>query len=135
MAGNIPRIKEFPADDRYWRVDAFGAIIRNHNIPSEPFIQIVISPFVDNDLSSKEPKELASSNAVNNDDRKSIQIGVGQLPFVSIGSVWKDGFVQSFKAGTENVLYGVNIIDENIKIINANHKIDGKYIVPPGQTG
>ena len=131
MARNIPKIQEFPADERYWRVDAFGAIIRNHNIPSEPFIQIVISPFVDNDLSSKEPKELASSNAVNDDDRKSIQIGVGQLPFVSIGSVWRNGFVQSFKAGTENILYGVNIIDENIKIISANHKIDGKYLVPP----
>ena len=94
MARNIPKIQEFPADERYWRVDAFGAIIRNHNIPSEPFIQIVISPFVDNNLSSKEPKELASSNAVNDDDRKSIQIGVGQLPFISIGSVWKNGFIQ-----------------------------------------
>jgi hypothetical protein len=131
MARNIPKIREFPADERYWRVDAFGAIIRNHNIPSEPFIQIVISPFIDNDLSSEKPKELASSNAVNDDDRKSIQIGVGQLPFISIGSVWKNGFVQSFKTGTESVLYGVNIIDENITIINANHKIDDKYLVPP----
>ncbi len=131
MARNIPKIQEFPADERYWRVDAFGAIIRNHNIPSEPFIQIVISPFVDNNLSSKEPKELASSNAVNDDDRKSIQIGVGQLPFISIGSVWKNGFIQSFKAGTENILYGVNITDDNIKIINANHKVNGKYLIPP----
>lgn len=131
MAGNIPKIREFPADDRYWRVDAFGAILRNPNVPSEPFIQIVISPFTDNELSSKEPKDLISVNATNDDERKSIEIGVGQLPFISIGSVWKNGFIQAFKAGTEEVLYNVNIIDENIKIINANHKVDGKYLVPP----
>lgn len=131
MLKNIPKIQEFPADERYWRVDSFGAILRNHNIPSEPFIQIVISPFIDDDLSSKEPKELASTNAVNDHDRKSIEIGVGQLPFISLGSVWKNGFVQPFKAGKENTLYGVNIIDDNVRIINANHKIDGKYLVPP----
>lgn len=131
MAGNIPRIKEFPADDRYWRVDAFGAILRNPNVPSEPFIQIVISPFVDADLYTKEPKDLISVNATNDDERKSIEIGVGQLPFVSIGSVWKNGYIQAFKAGAEETLYNVNIVDENIKIINANHKIDGKYLVPP----
>ncbi len=131
MAGNIPRIKEFPADDRYWRVDAFGAILRNPNVPSEPFIQIVISPFIDNDLYAKEPKDLVSINATSNDERKSIEIGVGQLPFISIGSVWKNGFIQAFKAGTEETLYNINIVDENIKIINANHKVDGKYLVPP----
>jgi len=60
MAGHIPKIREFPADNRYWRVDAFGAIIRNHNVPSEPFIQIVISPFLDTELTSKEPKSLAA---------------------------------------------------------------------------
>jgi hypothetical protein len=131
MAGNIPKIREFPADDHYWRVDAFGAILRNPNVPSEPFIQIVISPFVDNDLHTKEPKDLISINATNDDERRSIEIGVGQLPFISIGSVWKNGYIQAFKAGTEEVLYNVNIVDENIKIINANHKIDGKYLVPP----
>lgn len=131
MAGNIPRIKEFPADDRYWRVDAFGAILRNPYVSSEPFIQIVISPFVDADLHTKEPKDLISINATNDDKRKSIEIGVGQLPFVSIGSVWKNGYIQVFKAGTEETLYNINIVDDNIKVINANHKVDGKYLVPP----
>lgn len=60
-----------------------------------------------------------------------IEIGVGQLPFVSIGSIWKNGLIQSFKAGTEQTLYSVNIIDENIQIINGNHQIDGKYLIPP----
>ena len=131
MAGNIPKIREFPADDRYWRVDSFGAILRNPNIPSEPFIQIVISPFVDNNLHTKEPKDLISINATNDDERQSIEIGVGQLPFISIGSIWKNGYIQAFKAGTEEVIYNVHIVNENIKIINANHKIDGKYLVPP----
>ncbi len=131
MAGNIPKIREFPSDDRYWRVDSFGAIIRNHNVPSEPFIQIVISPFIDADLHTKEPKDLISIYATSNNERKSIQIGVGQLPFISIGSVWKNGFIQSFKAGTEKIIDDVNINDETIKIVNANHKIGGKYLIPP----
>ncbi len=91
----------------------------------------LLAPFIDNDLHTKEPKELISINATNDDERKSIEIGVGQLPFISIGSIWKNGYIQAFKAGTEEVFYNVNIIDENIKIINANHKIDGKYLVPP----
>lgn len=131
MAGNIPKIREFPADNRYWRVDAFGAIIRNHNVPSEPFIQIVISPFLDTELTSKEPKSLAAVNATDYGQQQSIEIGVGQLPFISIGSVWKNGYIQACKAGTEEVLYNVNIIRENMQIINANHKINGKYLVPP----
>lgn len=53
MAGNLPKIREFPADNHYWRVDSFSTIIRNHNVPSEPFIQIVISPFLDTTLTSK----------------------------------------------------------------------------------
>ena len=131
MAGNIPRIKEFPNDDRYWRIDAFGAIVRNHNIPSEPFIQLVITPFNDNNLHLLEPKELISTGATDDKGKKTIEIGVGQLPFVSIGSIWKNGLIQSFKAGTEQTLYSVNIIDENIQIINGNHQIDGKYLIPP----
>lgn len=90
-----------PADNRYWRVDAFGAIIRNHNVPSEPFIQIVISPFLDTELTSKEPKSLAAVNATDYGQQQSIEIGVGQLPFISIGSVWKNGYIQVYKAGTE----------------------------------
>ena len=45
MKAGIPRIREFPADEPFWRVDWFGAVLRNPNIPSEPFIQVVISLF------------------------------------------------------------------------------------------
>lgn len=30
-----------------------------------------------------------------------------------------------------NTLYGVNTSPENVQLIKANHKVDGKYIIPP----
>ncbi len=41
MATRIPAIREFPKDDRYWRVDWYGAVQRKPGIPSESCFQAV----------------------------------------------------------------------------------------------
>lgn len=60
MISGIPRRKEFPADNRFWRVDWYGAIQHNPNIPSEPYLQIIIRPLNDNNYIHLRPSELAS---------------------------------------------------------------------------
>lgn len=80
MSRTVPPIKEFPKDGRVWRVDWFGAVERNYDIPSEPYLQVVISPL------RQGAADYASNSSVAHDDRRTILIGVGQLPLLSIGS-------------------------------------------------
>lgn len=41
----IPGIKEFPSDNRYWRVEWFGAVQLNPRLAREPAPQVIIPPF------------------------------------------------------------------------------------------
>jgi hypothetical protein len=130
MAGNIPRIKEFPADDSYWRIDWFGAIERNPNVPSEPYVQIIISPLMQNEDIHSSAKKLASTHVTAYSDQRVIKIGVGQLPLVSIGSIWLNGYCQSVKAGKSEYINNLLINDRTIRIIPGNHKEEGKNLIP-----
>ena len=130
MAGNIPRIKEFPADDRYWRIDWFGAIERNPNVPSEPFVQIIISPLIQNEDIHSSAKKLASTHVTDYKDQCVIKIGVGQLPLISVGSIWLNGYCQTIKAGKQERFYNLLINDKTIRMVSGNHKEEYKNLVP-----
>ncbi len=39
-----PGIKEFPSDNRYWRVEWFGAVQLNPRLAREPAPQVIIPP-------------------------------------------------------------------------------------------
>ncbi len=64
---NTPPIREFPKGD--WTIIWHGRVTRNPKVPSELLIEVLIR--------SK------------NGDR-TIEIGVGQLPLLKIGSNWRD---------------------------------------------
>ncbi|MDO6426566.1 hypothetical protein Q4489_06045 [Thalassotalea sp. 1_MG-2023] len=130
MAGNIPKIREFPADDRYWRVDWFGAIERNPHVTSEPFVQIVISPFIQNKDIHSSSKKLASTHVTDYKDQCVIKIGVGQLPLISVGSIWLNGYCQTIKAGKQERFYNLLINDKTIRMVSGNHKEEDKNLIP-----
>ena len=125
----IPRIKEFPKDGRYWRVDWFGAIQRNPQIPTEPYFQIVISPFLE-DPAQLPNKDLSSVTHTSPDEQKIIRIGVGQLPAIWIGSIWKDGICQQRWAGITAHFPNLDVTDKSINIIPANYQHHGKALIP-----
>lgn len=125
----VPKIKEFPMDGRFWRVDWLSALEPNPQITTEPFLQIIISPFYSDPFSL--PADKLSSLAVTDaSHQKIIRVGVGQLPFIDIGSVWRDKVHQGIYAGTTEVISSLPIYPERIKIISAGHKVDGHYLVP-----
>ncbi|MBQ4845741.1 hypothetical protein [Pseudoalteromonas sp. MMG005] len=130
MSQGIPKISEFPCDDRYWRVDWFGAIERNPNVPSEPFLQIVISPLIQNESIDSTAKHLASTHVTNYDDQTVIKIGVGQLPFISIGSIWLNGQCQAAKAGQAKLLHNLHITEHTTQSVPGNHKVEDKNLIP-----
>lgn len=120
----IPRIKEFPHDGRTWRVDWFGAVARNDNVPSEPSIEVIISPLRLGGF------DLSSVSAVEDDKRTLIRVGVGQLPFIVIGSLWIDGYCQREKAGKIERFSNLQINDSSVQLITSGHKLDEELLIP-----
>lgn len=71
----IPRIREFPSDGRFWRIDWFGGVERNPYVPSEPAIQVLLSPLrTPSSLSDTDP---ASVRAINAQEQTTVLVGTG----------------------------------------------------------
>ncbi|MGL6411303.1 hypothetical protein ACSZMR_15205 [Aeromonas veronii] len=80
-------------DGKFWRVDWKGAVHPNPDITTEPLFQVVISPFFGNPSGIPGDRR-ASVNQTDVEQQKVINIGIGQLPLVSTGSIWRDGLCQ-----------------------------------------
>ena len=128
----IPRIKEFPSDNRYWRVDWFGAIQPNPKLPREPILQVVITPFKTPDISALPPNKLASASSglVDYTDQRTISIGTGQLPAVCVGSIWRNSECQQQLAGQLTEFKGLEISKHTTQVLNASAKEHNQYIIP-----
>lgn len=82
------RIKTFPKGDSLWRVDWISGIRLNPNALSEQLITVFFTRLhVSNELESGDP--LSNHNL--SKDHYFADIGVGVLPLVWIGSVWRNG--------------------------------------------
>lgn len=81
----VIQIKEFPNDERVWRIDWFGAVRKNDNVPTEPIIDVYLRP-----VSVTDKTSIADFGWLNK-ERICCPIGVGQLPVFTIGSLWKNG--------------------------------------------
>ena len=125
----IPKIKEFPMDGKFWRVDWKGAVLPNPDITTEPFFQVVISPFFDNPYGMLEDKR-ASVSQTDVEQQRVINIGIGQLPLISTGSIWKDGICQNIMSGKHEAINNLLISPLTTQVITAIHKENGKNIIP-----
>ncbi|WP_127025288.1 hypothetical protein [Rheinheimera mangrovi] len=129
MAG-IPGIKEFPSDDKAWRVDWFGALQYNPSVHLEPTFQVIISPIVKPDFFLLDFGKLASVQIVDYDQQKTFEIGVGQLPMICPGSIWRNKEYTSLCAGNTVRLDNVLVTEATTQILSAGAKDDGNYIIP-----
>lgn len=128
----IPRIKEFPSDNRYWRVDWFGAIQPNPKLSREPVLQVVITPFKTPDINALPPNKLASASSglVDYTEQQTICIGTGQLPAVCVGSIWRNSECQQQLAGHLTEFKGIEISERTTQVLNASAKEHNQYIIP-----
>jgi hypothetical protein len=128
----IPGIKEFPSDNRYWRVDWFGAIQPNPKLPREPVLQVVITPFKTPDISALPPNKLASASSglMDYKEQQTICIGTGQLPAVCVGSIWRNSECQQQLAGQLTEFKGLEISKHTTQVLNASAKEHNQYIIP-----
>lgn len=119
-------IQEFPNDGRYWRVDWFGEITRNLEIPSESLVETIISPFI-KDPAIEDP---SSNRSMDHSQRTRIEIGVGQLPFVPIGSIWKNRSKTSLYAGKSEFFQDLPINPDTVRLVRVGHVDNGTPIIP-----
>lgn len=121
MAKRTIRIKEFPNDDQIWRLDWLGAVDRNDNVQTENYIEVYLRPVSDTnkaDFGSSIQKRICC------------QIGVGQLPLLTIGSLWKKQCLLQKKA-IDGITQLTNVIisTNTTKIIMASHKDGENYLI------
>lgn len=112
---SIPAIAEFPIGK--WRLQWLGRINRNDNVQTEPTIEVILHP-------------------IGNEKQKPITplIGVGQLPLLTIGSIWENKYKIAETSGDIISIPSININQHTTDIIDAwehfpNDK--NKYIIPP----
>ncbi len=125
MATIIPPIREFPKDGRRWRIDWLGAIRPNHERAYERTIDVIISPVRDGIVNPFKPGDVLK------EERQIIRIGIGQLPLLKIGSIWKEGQLQNQTAGTKFLLNRVQAYPQTISTIPTSNKEGSHWTIPP----
>lgn len=121
----IPKIKEFPDDGRLWRLDWTGNVKLNPSIPSEPHLEASIVPLRDG-IGDKYDSTSSSINS----ERQEIYIGVGQLPVLMTGSLWKHGRCLQERAGKEVEFNGLTIDSSTTQVVPAHRIDEGQPLVP-----
>jgi len=122
MLGKVPSIKEFPKDDRDWRIDWLGAVERTL---SEALIEVFLSPVRSGIRWPKEQKHFDTDTA-------RVRIGVGQLPFLAIGSIWRNGTKQQHSSGYPQSMQDICIGSDTVRLVSAGTRLEsGRWLIPP----
>lgn len=122
MPIKIPPIREFPKDGRIWRIDWLGAVER---AAPEALIEVFLSSVRDGIRWPREQKHF---------DRDTVraQVGVGQLPFLAIGSLWRDRSRLDQSAGFSVHLRDIRIDAKCVRLVDAGTKLEvDRWLIPP----
>src|SRR5271166_789792 len=83
MAEAVYAIEDFPADELLWRIEWIGGVGYNANVPSDPLIDVCLAQ-----LPVGETNQL-SARSRSSQTKRTVKIGIGLLPYISIASVWR----------------------------------------------
>lgn len=78
------QVDGFPEDDDFWRIEWFGGISYNPRVSSEHLIEVNLARVSPGTSNKIHPKYLSLRT-----DRKNVQVGIGYLPYLAIGTVWQ----------------------------------------------
>lgn len=94
----IDEFKDIARPGSTWRLNWFGAIERDPDVATEYKLQVILTLVKDSTLGSWHLEA-----AVDQDCLRMARVGVGQLPLLRIGSLWKDGELIRLKTGETKV--------------------------------
>lgn len=120
----MPRVNNFPNDGKTWRVDWFGGIMRTIDVPSDPLMEVIMSPLFDPD------GEITAQWNIDSDNQKIFLVPIGLLPMISCGSVWKNGREIRRTDIKKEEFPDLIISQATVQEIHSDFKIDGKTLIP-----
>ena len=94
----IDEFKDIARPGSTWRLNWFGAIERDPDVATEYKLQVILTLVKDSAIGSWHLEA-----AVDQDCLRMARVGVGQLPLLRIGSLWKDGELIRLKTGETKV--------------------------------
>lgn len=88
----LPPHRRFPSDDRIYRLTWFGDLRFNPSVTTEPLIEVYLVPLRDTETPFD---TLDSAHAYDYTASRLIEVGIGYLPSLRIGSFWRNGLPYS----------------------------------------
>jgi len=83
MGEAVYAINDFPDDDWLWRIEWIGGVAYNASVPSDPQIDVCLAQLPEGETNP------LSVRARSTQTKRTVKIGVGLLPYISIASVWR----------------------------------------------
>ncbi|MCA1635682.1 MAG: hypothetical protein LC802_18830, partial [Acidobacteria bacterium] len=74
--------------NRIWRIEWFGEVDLSPQVPSELTIEVVLVPLWKTEI---DPQTINKKSAYQYSARRVVRVGVGLLPCLHIGTVWRGG--------------------------------------------
>ncbi len=84
----LPPHHRFPKDGRIWRLAWFGNLQFNPSVPTEPTIEVFLLPLT---TSNETPVQLNYTSAYDTSAGILVEVGIGYLPSLRVGSFWRNG--------------------------------------------
>ncbi|MDR1075241.1 MAG: hypothetical protein LBL59_02765 [Xanthomonadaceae bacterium] len=126
MPTRVPPIQEFPKDDRIWRIDWLGVV---EQTSSEALIDVYLSPAKANVGVPQRQEDFEQVG-------ERARVGVGQLPFLTVGSLWRDRHRLPRGVGVGKVFPDVQIASSAVQLIEAGAQFEvgpdePRWVIPP----
>lgn len=119
----------FPQDDRYWRLEWIGRVHRNPRVPTELQIELAIAPLVS--VATADAPTTAEARNLVKEERQFIRVGIGLLPNLIIGSIWKRQRQLPMVPYVE-LSFDVDLDPSTLPLVDALHKLGEKrWMIPP----
>lgn len=134
MDDPIYQIEQFPQDGRSWRVDMFGEIDRSSPVPSDPLVEVLMSPV---HMDKARELGISSNHTVNHAGRRSFWTNAGYLPLIRISSLWRDGVridSPGLPGPEQHPFYELNITPMTARLVPADMLLDKntrEHLIPP----
>jgi hypothetical protein len=88
MTNKIPRIAAFPQDKLLYRLVWIGTLDLNPQVLSHPIIRVWLTPIKKNLYGRK---DFANPHIYDRSGSISVEVGIGMLPYLKIGTIWMNG--------------------------------------------
>lgn len=120
-------IEEFKDENRpgsTWRLNWFGAVERDPDVATEYKLQVILTLVKEDSLG-----DWHTEAAVEQDILRMVRVGVGQLPLLRIGSLWKDGTLILLRSGVPRT-FALEIAAGIPSFYSATEKVGNSSLVP-----